>query len=140
MESQCARGNAGEPPDLSEWVQRAVSVSVASSDRGESLGGSDSRLDFFGRHLGRRGGLGPFQDCALNPAAYLKAIGGRRPSVNMSGSVPWSGTTQPPQMNDPNELLNRIRRIDQTTAQTFHWVRIGVVVLILLAIVIVIIG
>ncbi len=43
-------------------------------------------------------------------------------------------------MNDPNELLNRIRRIDQTTAQTFHWVRIGVVVLVVLAIAVIIIG
>jgi hypothetical protein len=58
----------------------------------------------------------------------------------MSAPTPWSGLPQPPQMNDPNELLNRIRRIDQTTAQTFHWVRIGVVVLIVLGIVIVIIG
>jgi hypothetical protein len=54
--------------------------------------------------------------------------------------MPWSTMPQSPQMNDPNELLNRIRHIDQTTAQTFHWVRIGVVVLILLAIVIIIIG
>jgi hypothetical protein len=58
----------------------------------------------------------------------------------MSASMPWSGTPQPPQMNDPNELLNRVRRIDQTTAQTFHWVRIGIIVLILLALVIVVIG
>jgi len=43
-------------------------------------------------------------------------------------------------MNDPNELLNRIRRIDQTTSQTFHWVRIGVVILIVLAILIILIG
>jgi hypothetical protein len=58
----------------------------------------------------------------------------------MSASMPWSGTPQSPQMNDPNELLNRIRKIDQTTTQTFHWVRLGIVVLILLGIVIVIIG
>ena len=58
----------------------------------------------------------------------------------MSSAMPWSGTQQPPLMNDPNELLSRIRHIDQTTTQTFHWVRIGVVVLILLAIVIIIIG
>jgi hypothetical protein len=58
----------------------------------------------------------------------------------MSATLPWSGTPQPPPMNDPNELLGRIRRIDQTTAQIFHWVRIGVVVLILLAVVIIIIG
>jgi hypothetical protein len=58
----------------------------------------------------------------------------------MSGTLPWSGTSQTSPMNDPNELLNRIRRIDQTTAQTFHWVRIGVVVLVVLAIAIIIIG
>ena len=43
-------------------------------------------------------------------------------------------------MNDPNELLNRIRRIDQTTAQIFHWVRIGVVALIVLTIVAIVFG
>jgi hypothetical protein len=58
----------------------------------------------------------------------------------MSSTMPWSGTTQSPSMNDPNELLNRIRRIDQTTTQTFHWVRIGVVVLIVLSIAVIIIG
>jgi hypothetical protein len=58
----------------------------------------------------------------------------------MSNTMPWSGTPQSPQMNDPNELLNTIRRIDQTTAQTFHWVRIGVVVLIALTIVAILIG
>jgi hypothetical protein len=55
-------------------------------------------------------------------------------------SMPWSGTPQPPMMNDPNELLNRIRRIDQTATQTFHWVRIGVVVLIILGIIFIFIG
>ncbi|MGD0588656.1 MAG: hypothetical protein ABSA63_07710 [Thermoplasmata archaeon] len=58
----------------------------------------------------------------------------------MSAAAPWSATPQPPLMNDPNELLNRIRRIDQTTSQTFHWVRIGVVILIVLAILIILIG
>lgn len=58
----------------------------------------------------------------------------------MSTPMPWSGAPQPPQMNDPNELLNRVRKIDQTTTQTFHWVRLGVVVLIILAVVIIIIG
>jgi hypothetical protein len=38
-------------------------------------------------------------------------------------------------MNDPNELLNRIRHIDQMTAQIFHWVRLGVTVLIVLVLV-----
>jgi hypothetical protein len=58
----------------------------------------------------------------------------------MSGATPWSGTAWPPFMSDPNELLSRMRRIDQTTQQTFHWVRIGAVVPIVLAIIIVIIG
>jgi len=58
----------------------------------------------------------------------------------MSTSMPWSGTPQSPAMNDPNELLNRIRRIDQTTAQIFHWVRIGVVALIVLTIVAIVFG
>jgi hypothetical protein len=58
----------------------------------------------------------------------------------MSSTLPWSGTPPAPLTNDPNELLNTVRRIDQTTAQTFHWVRIGIVVLIVLAVLIVIIG
>jgi hypothetical protein len=58
----------------------------------------------------------------------------------MSSAMPWSTTPQSSTMNDPNELLNRIRRIDQTTAQIFHWVRIGVVVIIVLVSVAIIIG
>lgn len=58
----------------------------------------------------------------------------------MSGAMPWSASSQPPPLSDPNELIKRIRRIDETTTQTFHWVRIGVVVLILLAVVVIIIG
>ncbi len=58
----------------------------------------------------------------------------------MSTAMPWSGTPQPSAMNDPNELLNRVRRIDQQTTQTFHWVRLGVIVLVVLAVVIIIIG
>ena len=58
----------------------------------------------------------------------------------MSSAMPWSGTPQTPTMNDPNELLNRVRKIDQQTTQTFHWVRLGVIVLIVLAVVIIIIG
>jgi hypothetical protein len=42
--------------------------------------------------------------------------------------------------NDPNELLNRVRNIDQTTTQIYHWVRLGMIVLIVLALVIVFIG
>jgi hypothetical protein len=53
----------------------------------------------------------------------------------MSGTLPWSGGPQAPAMNDPNELLNRIRHIDQMTAQIFHWVRLGVTVLIVLVLV-----
>lgn len=40
-------------------------------------------------------------------------------------------------MYDPNELL---RRIDMTTTQTFHWVRIGFIVVIILLIVVVFVG
>jgi len=58
----------------------------------------------------------------------------------MSGALPWSGSAQPPTTSDPNELLDTVRRIDQTTTQTFHWVRIGVVILIVLAIVIILVG
>jgi hypothetical protein len=58
----------------------------------------------------------------------------------MTGAMPWTGTPQAPQMNDPNELLNRVRHIDAMTTQTFHWVRLGIIVLILIGIVIVIIG
>jgi hypothetical protein len=47
----------------------------------------------------------------------------------MSASLPWSATPNAPASNDPNELL---RRIDQTTAQIFHWVRLGFVVVIIL--------
>ncbi len=54
----------------------------------------------------------------------------------MSGSMPWT-PAPPPTTYDPNALL---RRIDQTTTQIFHWVRIGIVVLIVLAVVIIIIG
>ncbi len=43
-------------------------------------------------------------------------------------------------MNDPNELLNTIRRIDQTTKRTHSLVTIGFVVLIVLALVVIIIG
>ncbi len=59
----------------------------------------------------------------------------------MSGTLPWS--TAPPSAtmaNDPNELLNRVRNIDQTTTQIYHWVRLGMIVLIVLALVIVFIG
>jgi hypothetical protein len=58
----------------------------------------------------------------------------------MTGTLPWSGTPPSPPANDPNELLNRIRHIDQMTTQTFHWVRLGIIVLILLGVVIVIVG
>lgn len=43
-------------------------------------------------------------------------------------------------MNDPNELLSRVRHIDQQTTQTFHWVRLGVIILIVLGVVIIFIG
>ena len=40
-------------------------------------------------------------------------------------------------MNDPNELL---RRIDQNTQQTYHWVRAGIVAIIVLLVLVVLIG
>jgi hypothetical protein len=43
--------------------------------------------------------------------------------------------TAPP--SDPNELL---RRIDQQTTQMFHWVRAGMVIVILLLIILIFIG
>jgi hypothetical protein len=58
----------------------------------------------------------------------------------MPAAMPWNGSAQAPQMNDPNELLNRIRRIDQTTTQTFHWVRLGIIVLIVIGILIILVG
>jgi hypothetical protein len=39
--------------------------------------------------------------------------------------------------SDPNELL---RRIDQQTTQMFHWVRAGMVVVILLLVLVIVIG
>lgn len=39
--------------------------------------------------------------------------------------------------SDPNELL---RLINQTTTQTYHWIRAGVIVIVLLVIVAIIIG
>lgn len=47
-------------------------------------------------------------------------------------------TAMPPgPPTDPNELL---RRIDQRTTQMFHWVRAGMVVVILLLIILIFIG
>jgi hypothetical protein len=54
----------------------------------------------------------------------------------MSGTMPWS-PAPPPSPYDPNALL---RNIDQTTTQTYHWVRIGVVAIIILLILVVLIG
>jgi hypothetical protein len=47
----------------------------------------------------------------------------------MASPLPWTPMPPPPQTNDPNELL---RRIDQNTAQIYHWVRIGFAVVIIL--------
>jgi hypothetical protein len=55
----------------------------------------------------------------------------------MSGQPPWSPVPPPQQMYDPNALL---RHIDQTTTQTYHWIRIGIIVIIILLIAIVLIG
>ena len=49
----------------------------------------------------------------------------------MSASMPWTPAPPPPTY-DPNAIL---RRIDQTTTQIFHWVRIGVVLVIVLVLV-----
>lgn len=54
----------------------------------------------------------------------------------MSGALPWSPAPPPPS-NDPNEML---RRIDQTTTQIYHWIRIGFVITIILLILVVLIG
>jgi len=51
----------------------------------------------------------------------------------MVGQPPVTMGTSLPSASDPNEIL---RRIDQTTTMTFHWVRIGVVVSIVLLLVI----
>ena len=45
--------------------------------------------------------------------------------------MPWTPAPPPPTY-DPNAIL---RRIDQTTTQIFHWVRIGVVLVIVLVLV-----
>jgi hypothetical protein len=55
----------------------------------------------------------------------------------MSGSLPWSPSAPAPVSNDPNEIL---RRIDATTTQMFHWVRIGFIVTIVLLVVAILIG
>lgn len=41
------------------------------------------------------------------------------------------------QTSDPNELL---RRIDQQTTQMFHWIRAGIIIIILLLVFLVVIG
>jgi hypothetical protein len=47
----------------------------------------------------------------------------------MAGTSPWSSATAAATSNDPTELL---RRIDRSTAQVFHWVRLGFIVVIVL--------
>jgi hypothetical protein len=64
------------------------------------------------------------------------AFSSRWNARGMSASMPWSPAPPPPPNYDPNALLSRI---DQTTTQIFHWVRIGVVVLIVLVLVSVVI-
>jgi hypothetical protein len=58
----------------------------------------------------------------------------------MAASTPWSGAPQTPPINDPNEMLATLRRIDQTTKRTYNLVTIGFVVLIVLGLVIIIVG
>lgn len=53
----------------------------------------------------------------------------------MSASLPWSSAPTAPPTNDPNEVL---RHIDQTTTQTFHWVRLGFIVVIILLLLVVV--
>jgi len=47
----------------------------------------------------------------------------------MAGFMPWSSKPATPPSNDPTELL---RQIDRNVAQTYHWVRFGFVVVIVL--------
>lgn len=60
-----------------------------------------------------------------------------RLSGPMFGQRPMSTELPSAQSSDPNELL---RRIDQRTTQMFHWIRAGLIVVILLLILIVLIG
>jgi hypothetical protein len=55
----------------------------------------------------------------------------------MSGSLPWSQTTQVPQSNDPSATL---QRIEQNTQNTYHWVRITFVAVVVLGIAILVFG
>lgn len=53
----------------------------------------------------------------------------------MFGQTPPPQAPPPMSMNDPNAWL---RRIDQTTTMTYHWVRAGVIASIVLLILILI--
>ncbi len=55
----------------------------------------------------------------------------------MSGSLPWSQTTQAPPSNDPSAVL---QRIEQKTQNTYHWVRITFVAVVVLGILILLFG
>ena len=52
---------------------------------------------------------------------------------DMWGQKPMTGGANSGTVTDPNALL---QRIDQTTTMTFHWIRAGVVVMILLLVLI----
>lgn len=51
----------------------------------------------------------------------------------MTGQMLTSTASPAPPLNDPNELL---QRIDQKTTMMLHWVRAGLVIVILLLILI----
>lgn len=55
----------------------------------------------------------------------------------MFGQRPWSPAAPPPTSSDPNALL---QSIDQKTTMIYHWVRAGVVVLIVLVIIAILVG
>jgi len=55
----------------------------------------------------------------------------------MFGTPQRSGPLSATTTNDPNELL---QRIDQQTTMIYHWVRAGIIAIVLLLIVVVILG
>lgn len=55
----------------------------------------------------------------------------------MFGQMRRPGSPAAMPTNDPNELL---QRIDQRSLQMFHWIRAGIVVIILLLVLVVLIG
>lgn len=84
-------------------------------------------------HLGEHGARARTWISAL-PAGLNTPTPLKAPMVGKLLTPPPLSSAQP---SDPNELL---QRIDQRTAQMFHWIRAGLVVIILLLIVAVIVG